>query len=279
MENYYVERTFSFQVNTFAKSGSVWENIQKCLKEELGEEGADTKLEKSDFTIFENKGVVNVFNAKNQLVAICEGTVINKNIACEGILINEEIGIWDPGGSTFWVGSIIKRDKKGNPIKVDPNEIIGEDLLYDLTISEKEALNGITKVFKYPRKNKNKLERKKIKLCIPKGIKTGTKLRIKNHGNTPINSSRSGDLYVLLTVTEEKFLVRRINPLITFFSYFIGGILLFTGLFPAISDLIRLILGREAVDFTTLDKSYPFRLVIGIVLLILIEKDLIKFKK
>ena len=116
MENYYVERTFSFQVNTFAKSGSVWENIQKCLKEELGEEGADTKLEKSDFTIFENKGVVNVFNAKNQLVAICEGTVINKNIACEGILINEEIGIWDPGGSTFWVGSIIKRDKKPNII-------------------------------------------------------------------------------------------------------------------------------------------------------------------
>ena len=56
-----------------------------------------------------------------------------------------------------------------------------------------------SKVFKYPRKNKNKLERKKIKLCIPKGIKNGTKLRIKNHGNTPINSSISGDLYVLLT--------------------------------------------------------------------------------
>ena len=57
--------------------------------------------------------------------------------------------------------------------KVDPNEIIGEDLLYDLTISEKEALNGITKVFKYPRKNKNKFICVTIDhyLCILQSIK------------------------------------------------------------------------------------------------------------
>ena len=51
MTKYYVDKTFSFQLDLGATYDLVWINICECLKEELGVEWKDAVFEKSRLLI------------------------------------------------------------------------------------------------------------------------------------------------------------------------------------------------------------------------------------
>ena len=119
MSKYYVEEEFSFRLEINSNFGVILDKITECLKEELGEKFKDIDLEKSSFVDKEEEKHVQVFNNKNQLVAIFESRI-----------------------ETFWTGTIIKTDKEGNPIKVKQQDQKYLNLFSWITISSLKAREG-----------------------------------------------------------------------------------------------------------------------------------------
>ncbi len=62
------------------------------------------------------------------------------------------------------------------------------------------------------------------------------------------------------------------NSVIIFLGEITGGLLVFTGIVPAISDLFRIFIGIAPIDFTTLDPTYPYRLLGGVLLIVLLQR-------
>tara|TARA_Y100001968_G_C19395076_1_gene737800 strand:- start:624 stop:1298 length:675 start_codon:yes stop_codon:yes gene_type:complete len=223
MTRYDVDKGFIFKVDPGATYELLWRKICECLKEELGDEGKDAVFEKSGFDTYRDKVIINVVNSKDQLIAICKSTAAE---------------IVDEPQTTVWMGQILCRDAKGNPVIAEESddeaeEDIGEigdffDAFFDDDDFEDSKEEG------------------------------------------------SGS-----SQEREPEPSRKLNSVLSFLGYVTGGLLVFTGIFPAITDLFRLILGREPIDFTTLDPTYPVRFIGGVLLIALLDivPKIIKNKK
>lgn len=117
--------------------------------------------------------------------------------------------------------------KKLNRNENITHSINGEDISLDLTITCFEALNGtnrkvnILHTMPCPQcggrkfingaacpmcKGSGTLSlQKKINVKIPKGVTTGSKVRVAKEGNKGINGGKDGDLYLLITVEKHPF--------------------------------------------------------------------------
>ena len=282
MSSYYVEKTFTFQVEPGLNYSLIWTNICHCLREELGEEYDIPVFEKSSFDITAEKGLVHVINSGDKLIAICESS-----------LINIDIGFSPGGSSTFWVGQILRRDDEGNPVEVSQEDqkassegIEDYSLLGFLTMTRAEVINGgefTVRKFKFNDKKSNSLKpygRGPLKIQIPKGFnKEFNKefyedgyikcLRIDGEGITDPSNGIKGNLYVFPSLPGP---FGNHNYVKNFLGYVVGGFLVFTGIFPASSDLIRILMGLAPIDFTTLDPTYPYRLLGGVLLIFVLQR-------
>ncbi len=109
---------------------------------------------------------------------------------------------------------------KSNKKKLPPER--GEDIYEDISITVKEAVSGTERVINVMHTAEcpnckgrrfingslchvcngsgEKNEHKKITVKIPKNVKNGTKLRIKNEGSAGKNGGKNGDLYVKIKI-------------------------------------------------------------------------------
>ena len=255
MTKYYVDEEFSFRLEINSNFEAILDKISECLKEELGEKFKDIDLEKSAFVDKEEEKQVQVFNNKNQLVAIFESTI-----------------------ETFWTGTILKTDKEGNPIEVKQQDQKYFNLFSWITISSLKAREGGEhlienfKNWRFDNKSEENLEdfeKESLIIQIPKGVDLEKPLLIKGQGIFNKKLGSKGDLLVFIKVSDKS---KNIRSTLYFMAYILGGLLVFTGMLPLLTDLIRLITGKEAIDFTTLDSNYPLRLLGGIIWLVVIEK-------
>ena len=86
----------------------------------------------------------------------------------------------------------------------------GEDVIYELAISLEEAASGGEKRISY-RKN-GRIEEVSVK--IPRGIRSGKKLRLAGKGMEGRNGGPPGDLYLQISVREHPFFSREGDDLI-----------------------------------------------------------------
>ncbi len=72
------------------------------------------------------------------------------------------------------------------------NKSLNLDVDFNLKITFSEAFNGVTKSLL--------VNNERIDLKIPKGVKSGLKIRVKNKGNIQPGRGKRGDLYLLINV-------------------------------------------------------------------------------
>ncbi|MHA1231232.1 MAG: DnaJ C-terminal domain-containing protein [Candidatus Helarchaeota archaeon] len=89
----------------------------------------------------------------------------------------------------------------------------GDDLKYVLEIDFEEAFRGTTKNIRFKRPGLNE-PMKNIKIKIPAGVKTGTKLRIPGEGMPGKRGGPPGDLYVEIKVRPHKIFRREKDDLV-----------------------------------------------------------------
>ena len=117
--------------------------------------------------------------------------------------------------------------KKLNNNRNQSNAINGEDINIDISISSFEALNGTNRkvniLHTQPcshcngRKFINGAQcpmckgtgelsiQKKINVKIPKGVKTGSKVRVRKEGNKGLYGGKDGDLYLIINVEKNPY--------------------------------------------------------------------------
>ena len=83
--------------------------------------------------------------------------------------------------------------RSGRGRKTQSNDLPGEDQLYQLEIDFKDAALGGEREISLP-------SGKHLKVKIPGGIKSGTRLRFKAHGSPGRGRGAAGDAYVEITV-------------------------------------------------------------------------------
>ncbi len=81
----------------------------------------------------------------------------------------------------------------GRRAQPTPEDLRGEDQLYQMEIDFKDAVLGAEKEITLP-------QGKKLKVKIPAGIESGAKLRFKNQGGPGMQSGPAGDAYVEIKV-------------------------------------------------------------------------------
>jgi len=92
--------------------------------------------------------------------------------------------------------------------RYEQTQIKGPDLVYELTITLEEAMQGTEKTISYKRSGKAE----KIMVKIPKGIDTGKKLRLAAKGELG-PTGIPGDLYIKIRVLEHPLFKRKGNDL------------------------------------------------------------------
>jgi curved DNA-binding protein len=75
----------------------------------------------------------------------------------------------------------------------------GDDQMYELSITLREAALGTEKQLSFPTDQKTE----KVMVKIPPGISTGKKLRMQGKGGTGLTGGPSGDLYIQIKVMED----------------------------------------------------------------------------
>lgn len=70
------------------------------------------------------------------------------------------------------------------------------DLQYSLPITSREAERGAEKIISYGRG----IQKEKVKVKIPPGIKSGTSLRLKGKGREATYGNKTGDLYLKINI-------------------------------------------------------------------------------
>ncbi len=117
--------------------------------------------------------------------------------------------------------------QKNSYFKEEKQVINGEDIKLDISLSCFEAINGTSRkvniIHTQPcpncggRKFINGAEcqmckgtgqlslQKKINVKIPKGVKQGSKVRVKKEGNKGLNGGKDGDLYLIVKIEKNPF--------------------------------------------------------------------------
>lgn len=81
------------------------------------------------------------------------------------------------------------------------------DLRYTVTITLAEAAVGTTKTIEFERPEGDSRVREKLAVKVPAGVDTGQKLKVSGKGGT--GTRGTGDLYVVVNVSEHSFFKRR----------------------------------------------------------------------
>jgi curved DNA-binding protein len=101
-----------------------------------------------------------------------------------------------------------------------PRARAGQDLEVEVQVSLEEAYNGTSRVIR--------TEEKQIEAKIPKGVRTGSKVRIAGQGGPGISGGPGGNLYLKITVSPHARFVREGDDLradlpIDFYRAVLGG--------------------------------------------------------
>ncbi|UJF16997.1 J domain-containing protein [Vibrio sp. SS-MA-C1-2] len=115
----------------------------------------------------------------------------------------------------------------------------GSNLEFNLHIYLLDSLQGATKVINIPINNQNKT----IKVKIPKGIKSGGKIRYAGKGEPGFNQGQSGDLIIHITVDDDATLSRNGDDLT----------------YKKTIDMFTAVLGGE-INISLLDKNYKLKI-------------------
>ena len=97
----------------------------------------------------------------------------------------------------------------------------GSDLEHSLQVSLNESYQGASRVLQWE-------DGRKIDVKIPRGVKTGSRVRVKEQGGTGTDGGGSGDLYLTIEVMPEKRFLRDNDDLKTtvsadLFTMLLGG--------------------------------------------------------
>lgn len=95
--------------------------------------------------------------------------------------------------------------RRGPGVGVNPRDLRGRDLSTEIAITLDEAYHGTTRMVS---KNGRRLQVK-----IPRGARTGTKVRISGEGAPGARGAESGDLYLNVTVSPDDTFERRSDDL------------------------------------------------------------------
>jgi len=104
----------------------------------------------------------------------------------------------DVGGDEFFenlfrsAGQTKSQKSKGRTGGI-PSDFPGEDRIYQMSVSFKDAVLGTQSEVTLP-------DGKRLQVNIPPGVETGTQLRFKGQGGPGIGQGTSGDAYVTITV-------------------------------------------------------------------------------
>lgn len=97
----------------------------------------------------------------------------------------------------------------------------GRDLEHPVQVSLTEAFNGTSRVLEWE-------DGRKIDVKIPRGVKSGSRVRIKGQGGSGINKSASGDLFLKVDVLPDSRFLRDNDDLkltisVELFTMLLGG--------------------------------------------------------
>ncbi|MBN1662897.1 MAG: J domain-containing protein [Deltaproteobacteria bacterium] len=84
------------------------------------------------------------------------------------------------------------------PNPAEPKTGTPQDIHYRIALSYREAVRGKDVVIQYPRGDRSE----KVAVKVPPGIRSGTKLKLKNMGMTSEDGESSGDLYIRVEIPE-----------------------------------------------------------------------------
>ncbi|MBD3226884.1 MAG: DnaJ domain-containing protein [Candidatus Lokiarchaeota archaeon] len=119
-------------------------------------------------------------------------------------------GVGDIFGDLFGDVFNVKSGRAGTSRRARPKS--GDDLKYPLDITFEESYKGTTKNLRF--RNPGTGQMKTVKLKVPSGIKSGTKLRIAGEGMPGKRGGGPGDLYVEVNVGSHPIFSREGNNLI-----------------------------------------------------------------
>ena len=166
----------------------------------------------------QNELLININNAKEELENIDKKDLIK--------ILRPTIAQED-----FEDNSTKNKNVLNFPFQVDDLRSQGDDLRYDLKIDFKDAIFGQQRLIKIPQLAKCEVcmgigaiqgngqviadpckfcsgygvtqVRKKLRINIPAGVDTGTKLRVSGQGNVGLKGELPGDLYIFLFVEND----------------------------------------------------------------------------
>ncbi|MGE4273454.1 MAG: DnaJ C-terminal domain-containing protein [Desulfitobacterium sp.] len=97
---------------------------------------------------------------------------------------------------------------------------VGRDLELEVSVTLEEAYHGTTRLIDF--------DDKRIQAKIPKGVRTGSKVRLAGQGGAGYGGGANGDLYLLITVEKNSFFEREGDDLTTevtvdFYKAALGG--------------------------------------------------------
>lgn len=109
----------------------------------------------------------------------------------------------------------------GQEFHYQPRPHRGRDLDYPLQITLEEALHGATRMLQWE-------GGRKIEAKIPKGVKTGSKVRLKGQGNPGAFGGEPGDLFLSIEVAPHPRFERegddlKVTALVDLFTLLLGG--------------------------------------------------------
>jgi molecular chaperone DnaJ len=87
--------------------------------------------------------------------------------------------------------------------------IRGADLKYTLSVSYEEAARGCEKQIRFIRRRGNKDDNANLLVTVPAGVNHGQRLKLKNEGDAGTNGGESGDLYVVVHLSEHPIFKRQ----------------------------------------------------------------------
>ena len=143
-------------------------------------------------------------------------------------------GFGDIFGDIFNIGGGKSRQK----YRYSPKA--GADLKYTLDISFEDAFRGTTAQIQYQKPGQNSVV-KTIKLKVPAGVYSGTKLNVKGEGMPGSSGGPNGNLYVEINVKDHQIFKRDGNNLVTIIPIKISQALLGTKIpVPSLDGRIKL---------------------------------------
>jgi len=103
----------------------------------------------------------------------------------------------------------------------EPQQRRGRDSEHGLQVTLHEAFHGTKRVFEWE-------DGRKIEAKVPRGVKTGSRVRLKGQGGPGIGGGKSGDLYIIIEVLSDKRFQRDNDDLKTtvavdLFTMLLGG--------------------------------------------------------